>query len=597
MLGITGDVFLGVGRLAEARAQFWRDAEVAEANGDSDGLAVAALGLGGIWVHEHRTTLEQAWVEPLQRHVRWPGSIPTARSPTGCASGWPPRRPTLPGDPAPVLAELGTCAARPAIRSSWPRRCRLPTIACSDHTTPRCGWPGRRADRCVAGDRTVVGRPDGPCLANDRSRSSPATGAPPARSPSCASGSAGDAVRRAGRTSSRRSTSCWRCATEPRRRRGARRARATRSGWTSATPTPSGGTAPSSSPSAGCRVAPCEVLPLVARPGQLHHGRRAGHRRSSPPWPPWPPTVGDRSTARAALASLRAVGLGDAAVDRAAGRRRCWACAKPPTPSVTSRPPAEAYELLAPFADLPVMASLGVACFGSAHRPLGLAALDDGRPRRGGGPPRGRRGRRARHRDRPWHAISLATLADVLDQPRQPATPNGPASCARGDRRRPSARHGRAGRSVGARSVQTIRGLPPRRADVAIRLGEHTAVVPHSVGMDYLARLDRPPGLEIAAVELASGHALAPGHARRAAARCRATAEYRRPDRGAATARSTTPRPVPTSSVRAGPRRARPSRRGAGADHRVGRRIPYIRRRRRTGTGVGSQGDQAGPGG
>ena len=69
VLGITGDVFLGVGRLAEARAQFWRDAEVAEANGDSDGLAVAALGLGGIWVHEHRSTLEQAWVESLQRHA------------------------------------------------------------------------------------------------------------------------------------------------------------------------------------------------------------------------------------------------------------------------------------------------------------------------------------------------------------------------------------------------------------------------------------------------------------------------------------------------------------------------------------------------
>ena len=35
---------------------------------------------------------------------------------------------------------------------------------------------------------------------------------------------------------------------------------------------------------------------------------------------------------------------------------------------------AEAYQLLAPYADRPVMASLAVVCFGSAHYPLGVAA-------------------------------------------------------------------------------------------------------------------------------------------------------------------------------------------------------------------------------
>ena len=39
----------------------------------------------------------------------------------------------------------------------------------------------------------------------------------------------------------------------------------------------------------------------------------------------------------------------------------------------------EAYELLLPYADLPVMPSVAVACFGSTHRPLGLAALACGR--------------------------------------------------------------------------------------------------------------------------------------------------------------------------------------------------------------------------
>ena len=39
---------------------------------------------------------------------------------------------------------------------------------------------------------------------------------------------------------------------------------------------------------------------------------------------------------------------------------------------------ARAYELLKPFADLPMMASLGVACFGSVQHALGVAALTTG---------------------------------------------------------------------------------------------------------------------------------------------------------------------------------------------------------------------------
>ena len=37
------------------------------------------------------------------------------------------------------------------------------------------------------------------------------------------------------------------------------------------------------------------------------------------------------------------------------------------------------YDLLSPYAELPVMASLGVACFGSTHHPLGVAALATGK--------------------------------------------------------------------------------------------------------------------------------------------------------------------------------------------------------------------------
>ena len=57
------------GRLREAREVFWQEAETANANGDVEALAEAALGLGGIWVHEHRTTLDNARVEALQRQA------------------------------------------------------------------------------------------------------------------------------------------------------------------------------------------------------------------------------------------------------------------------------------------------------------------------------------------------------------------------------------------------------------------------------------------------------------------------------------------------------------------------------------------------
>src|SRR4051812_40352990 len=57
------------GRLAEARVEFWRDAEVADAAGDPVALATAAIGLGGLWVHEHRATVERARVRAVQRRA------------------------------------------------------------------------------------------------------------------------------------------------------------------------------------------------------------------------------------------------------------------------------------------------------------------------------------------------------------------------------------------------------------------------------------------------------------------------------------------------------------------------------------------------
>jgi tetratricopeptide (TPR) repeat protein len=63
------EAVLACGRLADARPLFWRAAQVAEAEGDAVALARAALGLGGVWVREHRMTDDSARVEALQRRA------------------------------------------------------------------------------------------------------------------------------------------------------------------------------------------------------------------------------------------------------------------------------------------------------------------------------------------------------------------------------------------------------------------------------------------------------------------------------------------------------------------------------------------------
>jgi hypothetical protein len=63
------EAVLACGRLAEARPLFHRAAHVAEAEGDAVTLARAALGLGGVWVREHRLLAEAERVAALQRRA------------------------------------------------------------------------------------------------------------------------------------------------------------------------------------------------------------------------------------------------------------------------------------------------------------------------------------------------------------------------------------------------------------------------------------------------------------------------------------------------------------------------------------------------
>jgi tetratricopeptide (TPR) repeat protein len=168
----------------------------------------------------------------------------------------------------------------------------------------------------------------------------------------------------------------------------------------------------------------------------------------------------------------------------------------------------EAYELLAPYAELPIMPSLAVTCLGSAERPLGLAALAFGRPDLA-----------IEHLDRavaanrllgnlPVTAIAMTDLAEALLR-------RGHAA----DRERAvellaAARQDAAALGMTARSAAwqgRLHDLAARSATIRrqgrhwqLALDGHHAIVPHRIGMTYLARLLTNPGQEISALELAA---------------------------------------------------------------------------------------------
>jgi tetratricopeptide (TPR) repeat protein len=176
----------------------------------------------------------------------------------------------------------------------------------------------------------------------------------------------------------------------------------------------------------------------------------------------------------------------------------------------------EAYRLLAPYADLPVMASLAVTCFGSAHRPLGLAALTTGDAERAVRHLASAVDADLRLGNQPAHALSCAALSQALH-----------ARGAAGDAERAAAlldtaieqghRLGLTGRvvewerqRVAAEVSGTSSAVDVRQAGRAWQViaGSRMVEVRHSVGMTYLAELVRNPGVELSAVDLASRHEL-----------------------------------------------------------------------------------------
>ena len=468
-------------------------------------LAVAALGLGGIWVHEHRSSLEQASVLALQRTARDrldPDCSLARRLDVRLAA----EQAYVLGDPAPVLAELARARAAgdPIVLAdalSLAHHCLLgprdaalrlslaeELIAVSPHTgRPIDGLMGlawRTVDLVLAGDRRALRS-----LAELRQR---------LEVDRCDAlsyfvlaidvmlavrdGRLEEAERLAGQ--------CYEFGLDV--------GDADALGWY------------------GAQLVAIrwlqgrgdELLPVV---GDFVHSTTIAEPAAGfvAALAALAATSGDDATAQAALACLRAGGLSRVASSSIWAATMVGVCEA--AYALDDRDAAaEAYDLFAPFADLPVMAGIGIASYGSANRPLALAACTMGKLDLAVEHLEAAVAAELAAGDWPWHTMAEAALADVLDRRA------GPGDVDRAAELRHAAiaaarRLGMDRRAAEWQQQTSMRTIECRRAGRVwtIRLDQHTAVVPHSVGMHYLSVLVAQPDIEISAVELASGHAIA----------------------------------------------------------------------------------------
>lgn len=520
----TGEVLRGAGRLSDARTQFWHDAEDAEANSDTDGLAVAALGLGGIWVHEHRSTLDQARVESLQRRALGaldPDSSLARRLEIRLAA----ETSYLLGDPAGALAELDRARAADdpvalADALSLAHHCLLGPhhtalrLLLADEliaVSPKTGRPidglmglaWRTVDLVLAGDRRAgrslaelrelleVDRCDGLRYLADAIDIMLAV--------------------RAGRLDEATllAAQCYEFGLEV--------GDIDALGWY-------GGQLVAIRWLQGRGE---ELLPLVR---DLVHSTTIAEPAAGfvAAVAALAATSGDLPTAQAAIACLRADGLRAVASSSSWSATMLGVCeAAHALGDVEAA--AEAYDLLAPFADLTVFCSLGVASYGSAHRPLALAAWTMGDLDLAVDHLESALVAEMAMGDGPWHTMAMAALADVLEQR------NGADDRHRADELRQVAVAAARRLGMSKRADEWERragGATECRRDGRIwtvRLGERTAVVPHSVGMDYLTTLIAQPDVEISAVSLVSDHMMScRGAPAEPVLDARAAASYRR---------------------------------------------------------------------
>jgi tetratricopeptide (TPR) repeat protein len=504
----TSQLLLEMGRLAEARERFWSDAHAAEAAGDADALAVAALGLGGIWVHEHRSTLEHARVTGLQ-HRALAAVDPCSPLAPRLRMRLAAEQAYLTGDGASVLGELGVARRRAdplglAEALSLTHHCLLgphharARMALADELIHASSGTGRRLDGLMG----LAWRTVDLFLAGDR-RATRSLRELRERLELERCDCLGFLVTaldvtvamRAGRLdeAEQLAEACYQIGLDV--------GDADAFGWYGAQLVAirwlqgRGG----------------ELLPLL---DDLVHSTTVAEPNDGfvAAIAALAACAGDHDAARAALACLRARGLHSVPSSSIWLATMLGVCeaAHALGDADAAR---EAYELLAPFARLPVMASLGVACYGSAHRPLGLAAWTMGQLdlaiehleaaavadlATGNGP---------------CHSIAIASLADALERRGETGDADRAATL-RNSAIDAARRFGMIARAEAweqrARCDEAAAHVACRRDGRVwmVRLGERAAVVPHSVGMEYLTQLIGQTGVAIPAVELASRYAM-----------------------------------------------------------------------------------------
>jgi hypothetical protein len=222
-------------------------------------------------------------------------------------------------------------------------------------------------------------------------------------------------------------------------------------------------------------------------------------------------SAGDRPLAEGMLARLSRKGL-DTLPRSSVWLVSMYAVAESAHLLGDARTAAQVYALLAPYARLPVVGSLGVSCFGSAHHPLGVAALTTG------------------DLDRAAEHLRLA-VRDNLALTHWPAVVLSRWRLGQALELRDGSGGPAAQREIGT-AIQEAEALgmalpSPMRTTSLVRttrrtaepavvctrsgrhwrieLGERTALVEHMIGMRHLATLLANPGKEIPAVDLAAG--------------------------------------------------------------------------------------------
>jgi predicted nucleic acid-binding protein len=181
---------------------------------------------------------------------------------------------------------------------------------------------------------------------------------------------------------------------------------------------------------------------------------------------------------------------------------------------------AEAYRLLEPFADRPIMPSLAVSCFGSTEWALGVAAGVTGDAEAAVNHLARAVDANVRLGHRPMTMVTHAELADALVRrghpgDRQRAVDSWQRAAAIADEIGVPARAAawrELATGVGGDVVEPDAGVLTKDGDRWLVLaGSRRAVAPDLVGVEYLGTLLTHPGAEIPAVELCGGAALETG--------------------------------------------------------------------------------------